>query len=165
MADTRATGWRIPLLFCAGVIALTAGISALMPTTGEVVRPPFSAPLLDKAQALQIDLQKDVAGRAWQRDITAASTGFLAQAEKDANLAEVITRAVAQGRYDAACAASVLVENTPLRDTLRLDIAHHAAGECAGLAWAVMGAYGMDDPQLYAQAHSLIEARYVQCTQ
>lgn len=162
MTDTRATGWKIPLIFC-GVVLGIVGLFSLLRTEPAVQVPEVPAPLLAQARAIVIDLNTAPEGSLWKERITAAGSGFASHADKDTKLAFVIRDAVARQRFDAACTAAVLVYDTPKRDAVLEETAQAAAGDCSTLPWGVMAAHGMRDPFVQARTHEMLTERWNAC--
>ncbi|MFQ9869092.1 MAG: hypothetical protein ACLRWP_20800 [Bilophila wadsworthia] len=77
MTDNRATGWKIPLLFC-GVILSIVAVAALFRHTPEP--PAVPQALLKEAKGIRIDLESDPEGQSWKARIASAASGFSTQA-------------------------------------------------------------------------------------
>lgn len=163
MIDNRATGWKIPLLFCTVVVCIVGLAALLRPTPEEVHVPPVPEALLAQAKAIIIDLNAAPDGAQWKQRITTAGSGFISHADKDIRLEYVIRDAVAQARFDAACTASVLVYDNSKRDGLLEDIARTAAADCPTLPWGVMAAHGMRDPLVRSRTHEMLTKRWNVC--
>lgn len=161
MNDKRATGWKIPLRFCGAVIFIV-GIAALFrgPSTPAAQVPPS---LLGQARALGIDLSADEEGKSWKARIAAASSGFTAQADKDARLAEIVRQSGTSGRLDAACTAVVLIRDDGMRDATLQSLLDTAAQDCGTLAWGVFALHGMQAPERQAQAAETLTRRWKEC--
>lgn len=74
MNDNKATGWKIPLLFCGVVLAIVCIVSVFR--GGKAAPPAVPAPLLRQAEAITIDLDADAEGKAWKARIASAASGF-----------------------------------------------------------------------------------------
>lgn len=156
----KATGWKVPLLFC-GVIVLLVAIASLWKQPP--APPPDLPPALEaRARALTINLDADGpsedGGQSWKERIVSAGSGFYARALKDERLAAVADAALAAGRLDAACAAAVLVADTERRDRVFADILTAAQGSCRRLPWGVFAVRGVRSPEQAARmAHGLAQ--------
>ena len=74
MTDNRATGWKIPLLFC-GVILSIVAVAALF--RAHAPKPPaVPQALLNEAKGIRIDLESDPEGQSWKARIASAASGF-----------------------------------------------------------------------------------------
>ncbi len=162
MIDNRATGWKIPLLFCGVVLAIVA-LCSLLRTEPAVQVPEVPAPLLAQAKAIVIDLDATPGGALWKERITAAGTGFSSHADKDAKLTFLIRNAVEQQRFDVACTAAVLVYDDHKRDAVLEEMAQTAAKDCTALPWGVMAAHGMRDPAVQSRTHEMLAERWNAC--
>ncbi|MDD2966934.1 MAG: GTP cyclohydrolase [Desulfovibrionaceae bacterium] len=164
MPKQKATGWKVPLIFCALIITI---VCIAHPFIGKSTKPaPDILPpeLYAQAKALVIDLDADEEGRTWKSRITAAASGFGDVREKDLQLCRLALSAVEKGRFDAACTASVLVREVQQRDALRQDIADFAARECSTLPWAVMGAHGIENTALHLATNKALQTRWQECS-
>lgn len=161
MTDNRATGWKIPLLFC-GVILSVVGAAALFRT--HAPEPPaVPETLLNEAKNIRIDLESDPEGHTWKARIASAASGFSTQADKDARLKELILTTLENKRFDASCTAAVLIRDDGLRDGLMRAIANTAAADCASLPWGVFAMHGMRDPQTQSELSELLTQRWKEC--
>lgn len=161
MTDTRATGWKIPLLFCAVIIVVISVASLIRDK--KPLPPDIPAGLLQKARALRIDLEAAPEGQGWKARIAAAAGGFSSPADKDARLAAIIRQAVEDKRFDAACTAAVLIRDDEPRDTLMVHIADTAATDCSTLPWGVLGLHGLRDSRQQAEVAALLTQRWGEC--
>lgn len=140
----KATGWKVPLLFC-GAVLIMVGLGALL---RPAPAPPLELPegLTARARALAIDLDTPE-GRPWKERIVSAASGFVAPEVKTERLGAVAAEAVAAGRLDAACAAAVQAPDEAGRDAAFAGIFAAAARECATLPWAVFAVHGVRDSE------------------
>ena len=161
MTDNRATGWKIPLLFC-GVILSIVAVTAFFRTHAPAP-PAIPETLLDEAKGIRIDLESDPEGHAWKARIASASSGFSTQADKDARLREIVLTTVENRRFDASCTAAVLIRDDGIRDGLMRAIADTAAADCASLPWGVFAMHGMRDPQAQSELSGLLTQRWKEC--
>lgn len=159
--DTRATGWKIPLIFCAGV-ALLVGLTALWRMDTSPV-PELPAPLLEQAKSIVIDLNQNPEGRAWKEQISATAGGFVTRADKDAKITQLVRAAAEQGHFDAACTAAVLMYNDHQRDAVLIELAQSAAQDCNSLAWGAMAAKGMKDKKQIVGTHQMLTEEWQRC--
>lgn len=160
-ARQKATGWKVPLLFCGAVLILVA--------LGALLRPPAPRPpelpeaLTERARELVIDLATPE-GRSWKERIVGAASGFVAAEVKGERLAAVAAEATAAGRLDAASAAAAQIEDEARRDAAFAGIFEAAARECASLAWGVFAVHGVRDHGLAAVLARELTARWQACT-
>lgn len=161
MTDTKATGWKIPLLFC-GVVLSIVCIAALF-RGGGAAPPAVPASLLRRAEAIRIDLDADAEGKVWKARIASAAGGFSAPDAKDARLKALLLTALEAGRFDAACTAAVLVRDDPLRDALLGSLLETASAECASLPWGVLAAHGMRAPEVRSAAQARLTRVWAGC--
>lgn len=159
--DARATGWKIPLLFCIIMVAVV-GLTAFLRTDNTPV-PELPAPLFEQARAITIDLGQSPEGRAWKERISATAGGFVTRADKDIKITYLVHSAVEQQHFDAACTAAVLMYNDHKRDEALIHIAQSAMTQCATLPWAVMAAKGMKDKQNIITVHEHVSAEWQRC--
>ena len=161
MTDNRATGWKIPLLFC-GVILSIVAVAALF--LAHAPEPPaVPQALLKEAKGIRIDLESDPEGQSWKARIASAASGFSTQADKDGRLGEIVLTTAENKRFDASCTAAVLIRDDGLRDGLMRKIANAASADCASLPWGVFAMHGMRDPQAQAEASALLTQRWKEC--
>ena len=156
----KATGWKVPLLFCGAILILVA-LGALLRT------PPAGPPALPealtaRARALVIDLDTPE-GRPWKERIVSAASGFVAPEVKTGRLIAVAAEAVAAGRLDAACAAAVQAQDEAGRDAAFAGIFEAALRECGTLPWAVFAVHGVRDPERAAALARDLTARWEAC--
>lgn len=156
----KATGWKVPLLFC-GAILILVGLGALL-RTPPPEPPELPGALTARARELVIDLDT-AEGRPWKERIVAAAGGFVAPEVKAERLGAVAAGAVAAGRLDAACAAAVQVPDEALRDAAFAGIFAAAARECASLPWGVFAVHGVRDRQRAAALARELAARWRAC--
>lgn len=159
--DKRATGWKIPLLFCAVMLAAVALTAQLRKDDSPV--PDVPAPLLEQAKAIVIDLSQSPEGQAWKEQISATAGGFVTRADKDVKIGILVRNALEQGHFDAACTAAVLMYNDHKRDEHLVLIADKALTQCENLPWGVMAAKGMTSTQQMAKTHLLLTEEWQRC--
>lgn len=159
--DKRATGWKIPLLFCA-IVGIAVGTIAYLRTDNTPI-PPLPAPLYAEAQDIIIDLNLSPEGRKWKEQISATAGGFLTRADKDVKIEALVLTAVEQKHYDAACTAAVLMYNDFKRDGVLIAIAESAMRQCDTLPWGVLAAKGMKDKKNTAQTHIRLTEEWRRC--
>lgn len=161
MSDKRATGWKIPLLFCGVVLALMAITSLLRQEKVDMT--PIPALLLEEAKAIHMNLEATEEGKAWKERISSTAGAFATRADKDVRLTALIHDAAEKRRFDAACTASVLMYNDHQRDAVLLNVGQTALAQCDDLPWAVMASGGMKDPKTLAGLHEDIVRRWEAC--
>ena len=156
MTDNRATGWKIPLLFC-GVILSIVAVAALFRAHAP------EPPAVPQDKGIRIDLESEPEGQSWKARIASAASGFSTQADKDGRLGEIVLTTAENKRFDASCTAAVLIRDDGLRDGLMRKIANAASADCASLPWGVLAMHGMRDPQTQAEASALLTQRWKEC--
>lgn len=160
MAPPKATGWRIPLIFCAGVLAIGFLCFLIMPPKAQP--PELPQTLLEKAGRITIDLDQP-GSKVWKDAIVDAASGFAQPEAKDAKLAGIVAKAQAQNHYEAVCAAIVQIKNDDLRDKLLSDFLHEAMKTCATLPWGVFAVYGMKQAESAQNAAVELKQKWLQC--
>lgn len=163
MSPQKATGWKVPLIFCAVMGAAVLG-TWLWRHLDKPDVPPLEPGLVAVAQTYHIDLDADPEGKLLRESITNASTGFASHDSKDARLAALIDKALDMGRFDAACVAAVLLFDEHKREGKLMRIARGAAGDCTTLPWGAFAARAMKDPGVQTDAHFLLNARWRECS-
>ena len=156
----KATGWKVPLLFCAALLGLI-GLVALL-RGGPPPLPDVPAPLLEQAQSMSIKLT-GAEGEHWHNRITSDATGLEPQVNKNAKLRNLTAQALDAGRQDAACMAAVLVTDPTLRDAAFRQIFDHALAECDRLVWGVFAIRGAS-PEVAARWAPELNERWTACT-
>ncbi|MBD5627749.1 MAG: GTP cyclohydrolase [Desulfovibrio sp.] len=159
-ARQKATGWKVPLLFCGAMLVLV-GLGALL-RTPPAPPPELPQPLMDKARALAIDLDTP-GGRPWKERIVSAASGFVAPEVKAQRLSAVAAEATARGRLDAACAAAVQIEDEARRDAAFEGVFRAAQASCADLPWAVFAVHGVRGRQRAEALAGELHARWRAC--
>lgn len=161
MADNKATGWKIPLLFCGVVLSIVCTVSLFR--GGTAAPPAVPASLRQQAEAISIDLDADAEGKVWKARIASAASGFSAQQSKDGKLEQLILTALEARRFDASCTAVVLIRDDSLRDALLDRILEKASTECASLPWGVFAVHGMREPKTQSAALSRLIQEWGTC--
>ena len=159
----KATGWKIPLLFCAAAI-LIVSVVALWRYLSRPEIPALEPGLLEQARALHIDLEADAWGRSFKNLLVDSAAGFSGHALKDAKVELLAREAMDSGRFDGACAASALVYNDYKRDGLLADMVRRAANDCADLPWGAFAAKKMNGAGVRIDAHVLLNTRWRECS-
>lgn len=162
MSDKRATGWKIPLLFCGIVLAAVVITSHLRQEKVDMA--PIPAPLLEQTKAIHMNLEGDEDGKGWKELISKTAGAFVTRADKDVRLSILIRDAAKLQRFDAACTAAVLMYNDHQRDAVLLDVGKAALQDCGNLPWAVMASGGMKDPKILSSLHGEVTARWEACS-
>lgn len=159
-ARQKATGWKVPLLFCGAIVSVVA--LAAVWRTPPPPPPAVPAPLVERARALSIDLEAPE-GRPWKERIVRAAGGFVPAEVKTERLTRVAAEALAERRLDVACAAAVQVPDEARRDSTFADIFHTAAEACGTLPWGVFAVHGVREPELAASLARALEQRWRAC--
>ncbi len=156
----KATGWRVPLLFCA-VILCIVGVAAAFRDSFE---PLYELPpeLVEQARNIVISLDEPE-GTHWKEKISSASSGFVARELKDSRLRLVVADALSQGRYDAACTAAVLIADDERRDAVFGMVFDSAVARCESLPWGVFAIRGACSPEQVEKWSAQINARWSLC--
>ena len=137
----KATGWKVPLLFCAAIAGLTILGIQFMP---EADKPELPPELVRKARSVIIDLDNPD-GKSWHDAIVDAASGFAPQEAKDIKLAAIFNKAMSEGRLDGACAAVVHLRDSDLRARALRDIFSFALEKCENLPWGVFAVNAEND--------------------
>ncbi len=137
--SAKATGWRVPLLFCAGIIVFAAlfwgwrRLSAPPPL-------PIEAELLTLAGQSRLNLDADPEGRRYKDALISAGRGLDPTYIKDAKAAAIAEEALDAGRIDAGVTAIQVIRDVDRRDMLLRRLAAEAMADCRTLPWAVFAA-------------------------
>lgn len=161
MSDGRATGWKIPLLFCAVILGAVSITVVLRQEKVDVA--PIPAALLQEAKAIHMNLDGNEDGKTWKERISSTAGAFATRAEKDIRLTALIRDAAEKRRFDAACTASVLMYNDHQRDAVLLEVSNAALQECKDLPWAVMASGGMTSAATLSALNKDITVRWEEC--
>lgn len=153
----KATGWKVPLLFCCAILALVA-VGAVF-TRREPPRPELPGPLVRKAAAMTVE----VTDKAWKERIVSSASGFSSHEEKDRNLSRVVDEALHSVNFDAACTAVVLVRQDNVRDTLFRSIFDKALEDCQTLPWAVVAVRGVAAEQAARNMADVLARQWEAC--
>jgi len=156
----KATGWKIPIIFCAIILSLGCIGYILVPKERNM--PPLPQALLDKAGATIIDLDNP-GSRPWQDAIVDAASGFAPREVKDAKLAGIIKNALAEGRLDVACAAIVQIRDAKMRDALLDNILANALQDCSQMHWGVFAVASMADNDLATSQAQMLTQHWNEC--
>lgn len=156
----KNTGWKVPLLFCAVIVAIIFTGSFFK---GEKIKPPRISPDLEKrARELAIDLDKPD-GRQWKEAMIEAGGGFSAREIKDSRLEKVIAQALEKGRLDAACAAVTLMGNGDIRERALFSILNESLHDCENVPWGVFALHGSGSRNNMDKMRSLLEDKWNEC--
>lgn len=156
----KATGWKIPLIFC-GVIVLLAVVGHFLLPSGPEM-PDIPQSLLELAQKRKINLDNRE-GQAWKDEMVSAASGFASPEAKDYKLAAIIARALEQNRFDAACAAAVLMRAQTDKNMVLEQIFAKACASCNDAPWAVFAIRGMGKQPRTAEMVEILSEKWRQC--
>ena len=133
---TKATGWRLPLIFCAVILLVVAAVWGWRKVTAP---PPLPIPqeLLSLAAQSHINLDGDDEGRRYKEELIAAGRGFSPTYIKDQKIEAIALEALDKRRIDVAVTAVQVVRDGQKRDLLLKDLATACMEECSTLPWAV----------------------------
>lgn len=134
MTKEKATGWKVPLMFCGSVTLVVFLASLFIPHTPQA--PHLPEELESRARAIRIEMD-DPEGKTLMEAITSAASGFADHGEKDKKLAHIVKQTLQKERYDAACTALALIRNDDARATAVDWIADMGMRSCATLPWTV----------------------------
>lgn len=156
----KATGWKVPLLFCAAVMGIV-GVAAVFRASPE---PCYELPpeLLRQARNITIDLSGPE-GSLWKERIASASSGFAARDFKDERLRALAADALTLGRYDAACTAAVLIADDERRNTVFGMVFETAVKNCESLPWGVFAIRGSRSSKQVEKWSAELESRWNMC--
>lgn len=156
----KATGWLVPLLFCAAIILLAAIIKFFLPEKADL--PDIPQSLYELAKNRKIDLD-NVDGKVWKDQIVNAASGFAPKESKDAKLVIIIEKALAQKRFDAALAAAVLIKGHDVKNAALTKIFELTSSSCENAPWAVFAIHGMGKEQEAAKLINQLEIKWQEC--
>ena len=134
--DNRATGWRMPMIFCAGLIVIFAVVYGVQRLTEEKVIP-IDPSLAAIASSWKLDVESDPEGFRVKEEMATQATGFKSTEAKDARLADMGRQALERERLDLACVATVFMHRTRHREELLQDIHYRAIRDCSTMPWSV----------------------------
>ena len=160
MAKDKATGWRIPLLFCA-VACCAALLGALLKSRAPEA-PSLPLELERQAQGRKIDLG-DPEGSALREAISSAAGGFLDQSVKDSKLSGLLRKSLEAGRLDAACVALALIRGEQARADGAWAITSEAVKNCGALPWAVFAYKAIQNPEQLERLRAPMLEKWGQC--
>lgn len=129
----KQTGWRIPLLFSIAIVGIAAILYLFLPANE---LPELPEGLTKKAQGTTVDLNTPENG-VWKKGIIEAASGFGSQDTKDNTLKHFLGKALGAKRLDIACAGSVLVKTTVIREEVLNEILSEALSSCQTLHFGV----------------------------
>ncbi len=158
----RATGWKIPLLFCAAILIVVAFVWGWR----RHAAPPaldISPALLEIAGQSRIDLEADAGGRRYREDLIAAGRGFAASDVRDRQVEAVARRAMEDGRLDVAVMGSQVLRDQGRRDELLKSLAGACMKDCAMLPWGVYAVRNMQDHAAAVELARGLNGRWEQC--
>lgn len=134
--DGRATGWRVPLLFCAAIILITA-IAWVIKDQNQEKLVAIAPDLEAIAGSWNIDLEGDAWAREAKKEMSTLATGFKNADTKDTKIATLGRGALAIDRLDVACAASLFMHRDRIRGDYLKEIYRKATQDCSTMPWAV----------------------------
>lgn len=159
----KATGWKVPLIFCA-VILLMAGAGWLYRKVTAPPPLPINAELLEYAAKTHFDLDADEEGRKFKEELISASRGFSPAYAKDEKLAAVAGQAIDAGRMDVLVTAIGVIRDGDKRTKLLKLLASNSMKRCEDLPWAVFAARNLTHEYATAmELTSTLNARYEEC--
>lgn len=160
--DKKATGWKIPLLFCAVLMAMIA-VGALF-REEKPRAPALPEALLEKARQTRIDLEKAGLGE-WREKIRASASGFQDNAIKDAKLAQVAEEALAEDLPEAASAAVIHIKAEEARERVLEKILAFGLDSCERLEWAVFATHASSSQKNMDRRARMIQEKWRNCGQ
>lgn len=159
----KATGWRIPLIFCA-VIGLICLVSWGYRKLTAPPPLPLNAELVSFASHSRINLDGDEEGRRFKEELVSAGRGFSPAYVKDNKVTSVALDALDAGRIDVLVTAVQVIRDGDKRTELLHVLAEEGMKDCNNLPWAVFAVRNLAHE--YATAMDLthtINARFEQC--
>ncbi len=159
----KATGWRVPLLFCA-VIGLVSLVGLGYRSLTAPPPLPLNAELVEIAANSRINLDGDEEGRRYKEELVAAGRGFSPAYVKDDKVISVALDAVDAGRIDVLVTAVQVLRDGDKRTELLQVLADEGMKHCKDLPWAVFAVRNLTHE--YATAMDLtrtLNARYEEC--
>ncbi len=160
---SKATGWKIPLCFCAAILVAVAAVWGWR----EYTAPPpldINPRLMEIAGQSRFDLEADRQGRRYSEDLIAAGRGFAPNHVKDQQVEKVAWRALDDDRLDVVVMAVQVIRDPVRRDRLLKSLAGACMEDCAMLPWGVYAVRNLqqDYPAAVGLARGLNE-RWEQC--
>lgn len=159
----KATGWKVPLIFCAVILLLT-GAGWLYRKVTAPPPLPINAELFDYASKAHFDLDADEEGRKFKEELISAGRGFSPAYAKDEKIAAVAGQAIDAGRLDVLVTAIGVIRDGDRRTKLLKLLAPKAMERCEDLPWAVFAVRNLTHE--YGTAMDLtrtLNARYEEC--
>lgn len=139
----KATGWKVPLIFCCVILACVC-VGYLFRPSMEIIVPALPESLVEKARDTRIELS-DQDPDKWKDRLVSASGGFVSAVEKDRKLSSLIGNALAARRFDVACRSAVFMSDGALREDMLGTILDKATERCDDLYWGVFAIHGSHD--------------------
>ena len=124
----KATGWKVPLIFCAVILLLT-GAGWLYRKVTAPPPLPINAELFDYASKAHFDLDADEEGRKFKEELISAGRGFSPAYAKDEKIAAVAGQAIDAGRLDVLVTAIGVIRDGDRRTKLLKLLAPKAMAE------------------------------------
>lgn len=158
----KATGWKIPLIFCAAILVFVFAAQAWRKATAPAPLP-LREELLSLAAEAHIDLDADEEGRRYKEELIAAGRGFSPKYMKDDKVIGIAHEALGRNRVDVMVTAVHVLNDTGRRDEILRLLVRQGLEECAALPWAVFAVRNLQDYPLAMDYTTRLNARYDQC--
>lgn len=158
----KATGWKVPLLFCAVLLAIVAVTWGYRKMTAPAPLP-LREELMTLAAQAHIDLDADEEGRRYKEELIAAGRGFATKSMKDEKVLAIAREALDRGRADVAVTAVHVLNDTGRRDEILRLLARKGLDDCATLPWAVFAVRNLQDYPLAMDYTNKLNPRFDAC--
>lgn len=158
----KATGWKVPLIFCAVILVVVAVAWGYRKMTAPAPLP-LRQELLTLAAEAHIDLDADEEGRRYKEELIAAGRGFSPKYLKDEKVLAIAREALERGRVDVTVTAVHVLNDTGRRDEILRLLAKRGLDDCAALPWAVFAVRNLQDYPLAVDYTNKLNPRYDMC--
>lgn len=161
-AGQKATGWKVPLIFCAVILVVVAVAWGYRKMTAPAPLP-LRQELLTLAAEAHIDLDADEEGRRYKEELISAGRGFSPKYLKDEKVLAIAREALERGRVDVTVTAVHVLNDTGRRDEILRLLAKRGLDDCAALPWAVFAVRNLQDYPLAVDYTNKLNPRYDMC--
>ncbi len=158
----KATGWKVPLIFCAVILVVVAVAWGYRKATAPAPLP-LRQELLTLAAEAHIDLDADEEGRRYKEELIAAGRGFSPKYLKDEKVLAIAREALERGRVDVTVTAVHVLNDSGRRDEILRLLAKRGLDDCAALPWAVFAVRNLQDYPLAVDYTNKLNPRYDMC--
>lgn len=158
----KATGWKLPLLFCCAILCFAAIANHFIPDKPDL--PPLPQTLVDQAKSTVILLDTPE-NKEWHDRIVDAASGFAERQSKDAKLGFIVGQALQTQRLDMACAALVQIHGSKEAAAARSKIFDHALQNCDNLHWALFSIKAEPSQKQAEKMAGILTSKWEECHQ